>query len=68
MLLLEHGLDGEGVSHTKDSQQLDRIGTYFEEIEPTAGRPARYVPRSVQIDLEGGVIGKVCCSTHQEVA
>ncbi|KAG8816500.1 Tubulin beta-2 chain [Serendipita sp. 399] len=43
----------------KDPQQLDRITTYFEEIEPQAGRPARYVPRSVQIDLEGGVIGKL---------
>lgn len=44
---------------SKNPLQLDRIGTYFEEIEPRAGTPARYVPRSVQIDLEGGVIGRV---------
>jgi tubulin beta len=46
---------------SKDSLRLDRIGTYFEEIEPSGGRPARYVPRSVQIDLEGGVLGRVQC-------
>ncbi|KAG8760340.1 Tubulin beta-2 chain [Serendipita sp. 396] len=59
MLLAEHGLDAEGVYTSKDPQQLDRITTYFEEIDAQAGRPARYVPRSVQIDLEGGVIGKL---------
>lgn len=59
MLLLEHGLDSQGVYTSKDPQQLDRITTYFEEIEPTGGRPARYVPRSIQVDLEGGVIGKL---------
>ncbi|PVF96216.1 tubulin-domain-containing protein [Serendipita vermifera] len=59
MLLAEHGLDEGGVYKSKDPQQLDRIGTYFEEIEPRAGQPARYVPRSVQVDLEGGVIGRL---------
>ncbi|KIM29971.1 hypothetical protein M408DRAFT_15648 [Serendipita vermifera MAFF 305830] len=44
---------------SKNPLQLDRIGTYFEEIEPRAGTPARYVPRSVQLDLEGGVIGRL---------
>lgn len=39
--------------------ELDRITTYFEEIEPRAGMPARYVPRSTQIDLEGGVLNSV---------
>jgi tubulin beta len=39
--------------------ELDRITTYFEEIEPRAGLPARYVPRSTQVDLEGGVLKSV---------
>ena len=39
--------------------ELDRITTYFEEVEPRAGIPARYVPRSTQIDLEGGVLKSV---------
>ena len=39
--------------------ELDRITTYFEEVEPRAGMPARYVPRSTQIDLEGGVLKSV---------
>lgn len=39
--------------------ELDRITTYFEEIEPRAGMPARYVPRSTQVDLEGGVLKAV---------
>jgi tubulin beta len=50
------------VYKSKDPLQLDRIGTYFEEIEPRAGVPARYVPRSIQIDLEGGVINRVSFS------
>jgi len=39
--------------------ELDRITTYSKEIEPRAGTPTRYVPRSTQVDLEGGVIKSV---------
>lgn len=44
---------------SKDATRLDRIGTYFQEVEPSGGKPARYVPRSVQLDLEGGVLQRV---------
>lgn len=47
------------VYYGSDPLQLDRIGTYFEEVEPRAGLPARYVPRSLQVDLEGGVVRQV---------
>jgi len=47
------------VYHGSNPLELDRITTYFEEIEPRAGIPARYVPRSTQVDLEGGVLKQV---------
>lgn len=34
-----------------------QIGVYFTEVN--AGRAAKYVPRSVQIDLEAGVLNRV---------
>ncbi|KAI0034567.1 beta-tubulin 2 [Vararia minispora EC-137] len=58
MLLAEHGLGKDGHYQGKDIQQLERVTTYFEEI--TGGEPsARYVPRSVQIDLEAGVANRL---------
>ncbi|KAJ2924641.1 hypothetical protein H1R20_g12446, partial [Candolleomyces eurysporus] len=34
------------------------VGVYFDEVERTSG-PTKYVPRSVQVDLEAGVCGKI---------
>ncbi|KAH9015270.1 beta-tubulin 2 [Lactarius deliciosus] len=53
MLLAEHGLDQSGAYHGTDPLQLARVETYFSEVN--AGSVAKYVPRSVQIDLEAGV-------------
>ncbi|KAI0314306.1 beta-tubulin 2 [Amylostereum chailletii] len=58
MLLAEHGLDQSGAYHGTDPQQLERVSTYFEEIE-ASGQAFRYVPRSVQIDLEVGVANRI---------
>ncbi|KAH6909280.1 beta-tubulin 2 tubb2 [Coprinopsis sp. MPI-PUGE-AT-0042] len=60
MLLAEHGLDNQGFYKGSDSDSavlLQRAGTYFDEI--TSGGASRYVPRSVQIDLEAGVLNKI---------
>ncbi|PPQ72786.1 hypothetical protein CVT26_003315 [Gymnopilus dilepis] len=45
MLLAEHGIDQSGA------------GVYFDEI--FGADPTRYVPRSVQVDLEAGVCNKL---------
>jgi hypothetical protein len=34
-----------------------QVGTYFTEVNSTEG--SKYVPRSVQVDLEGGVTNRV---------
>ncbi|KAF8574568.1 beta-tubulin [Ramaria rubella] len=57
MILAEHGLDRTGAYKGSDPQQLERIGVYFTEIN--AGAVPKYVPRSVQIDLESGVLNKI---------
>ncbi|KAF5342343.1 hypothetical protein D9611_001343 [Ephemerocybe angulata] len=56
MLLAEHGLDKDGFYHGSDPLQLQRVGTYFDEIESSGA--TKYVPRSVQVDLEAGVCNK----------
>ncbi|PIL29829.1 hypothetical protein GSI_08036 [Ganoderma sinense ZZ0214-1] len=58
MLLAEHGLDEDGHFQGKDGQQLARVGVFFTEVELT-GLPTKYVPRSVQIDLEEGVTNRI---------
>ncbi|OSC99897.1 beta-tubulin 2 [Trametes coccinea BRFM310] len=58
MLLAEHGLDEEGHYKGNDPQQLARVGVFFNEIEHP-GLPNKYVPRSVQIDLEEGVCDRI---------
>ncbi|KAF7977042.1 hypothetical protein HWV62_4808 [Athelia sp. TMB] len=75
MLLAEHGLDQSGMYHGNNPQEIERvciwvfcflakwwtdagqIGTYFTEV----GSPEKpkYVPRSVQIDLETGVTNRI---------
>ncbi|KAF8886071.1 beta-tubulin 2 tubb2 [Gymnopilus junonius] len=57
MLLAEHGLDNSGAYHGTDPLQLQRASVYFDEVHH-AGKP-RYVPRSVQVDLESGVCNKL---------
>ncbi|RPD61039.1 beta-tubulin 2 [Lentinus tigrinus ALCF2SS1-7] len=56
MLLAEHGLDEEGHYHGNDPLQLARVGVYFTEVQ---GTQDKYVPRSVQIDLEEGVCDRI---------
>ncbi|KAI0709936.1 beta-tubulin 2 [Earliella scabrosa] len=58
MLLAEHGLDEEGHYKGNDPLQLARVGVFFTEIEHQ-GLPNKYVPRSVQIDLEEGVCDRI---------
>ncbi|GJE85546.1 tubulin beta chain [Phanerochaete sordida] len=62
MLLAEHGLDEGGFYKGTDPQQLARVGVYFTEVE-LAGEPTKYVPRSVQVDLESGVCNHIRSGT-----
>jgi len=57
MLLAEHGLDNNGSYTGNDPLQTARAGVYFDQVD-TSGE-ARYVPRSVQVDLEAGVCNKL---------
>ncbi|KAJ3504952.1 hypothetical protein NMY22_g17752 [Coprinellus aureogranulatus] len=57
MLLAEHGLDENGFYHGNDPLQTQRVGVYFDEIESQG--PTKYVPRSVQVDLEAGVCNRI---------
>ncbi|KAF9448548.1 beta-tubulin 2 tubb2 [Macrolepiota fuliginosa MF-IS2] len=57
MLLAEHGLDHSGQYQGSNPMQLQRAGVYFTEVE-YAGK-TRYIPRSVQVDLEAGVCNKM---------
>ncbi|KAF7317160.1 Tubulin beta chain [Mycena chlorophos] len=56
-VLQEHGLDLAGTYHGTDPLQLQHIGVYFSEV--TAGSTTKYVPRSLQLDLESGVCDRV---------
>ncbi|TFK91416.1 beta-tubulin 2 [Polyporus arcularius HHB13444] len=58
MLLAEHGLDDDGHYQGNDPLQLARVGVYFTEVE-SSGSMDKYVPRSVQIDLEEGVLDRI---------
>lgn len=53
-LLMEHGLDHSGQYVGEDPQQLVRSSVYFTE----AGND-KYVPRSIQIDLEPGTMDTI---------
>ncbi|KAH9945207.1 beta-tubulin 2 [Epithele typhae] len=59
MLLAEHGLDDEGHFQGKDPLQIARANVFFTEIEHPGISASKYVPRSVQIDLEEGVCNRV---------
>ncbi|KAJ7690050.1 beta-tubulin 2 [Mycena rosella] len=56
-VLAEHGLDLTGIYQGSDPVQLQRIGVYFAEVNN--GSQAKYVPRSLQLDLEAGVCERV---------
>ncbi|KAL5526930.1 TUBB2 [Sanghuangporus sanghuang] len=58
MLLAEHGLNLEGAYEGNDPLQLAKANVYFTEVD-AGGNSLRYVPRSVQIDLESGVINRI---------
>ncbi|CAE6522863.1 unnamed protein product [Rhizoctonia solani] len=54
-LLLEHGLDKSGHYTGDNRQQLDHLDVYFSEVEGYK----RFVPRSIQVDLESGVCNRL---------
>ncbi|KAJ7352294.1 beta-tubulin 2 tubb2 [Mycena albidolilacea] len=56
-VLAEHGLDQTGIYQGSDPVQLQRVGVYFAEVN--VGSQPKYVPRSLQIDLEAGVCDRV---------
>lgn len=58
MLLAEHGLDLDGIYRGNNDLQLVRAGVFFTEVE-NQGSETKYVPRSVQIDLEAGVCDRI---------
>lgn len=58
MLLAEHGLDESGFYQGNDPLQLARASVYFTEVEQH-NEPTKYVPRSVQVDLEAGVCNQI---------
>lgn len=53
----EHGISYEGSPTTANYMQLERVGVYYNE-----GAENRYVPRSVLIDLEPGVLETIQAS------
>ncbi|KAG6337105.1 hypothetical protein ID866_1979 [Astraeus odoratus] len=57
MLLAEHGLDESGLYVGNDPLQIERAGVYFTQVDSNG--PTKYVPRSVQIDLEAGVCNHI---------
>ncbi|KAF8220432.1 beta-tubulin 2 tubb2 [Tricholoma matsutake] len=60
MLLAEHGLDQAGMYKGSDPLQLQRTGVYFTEVESTEGtQGTKFVPRSIQVDLEAGVCDRL---------
>ncbi|KAF7327387.1 Tubulin beta chain [Mycena kentingensis (nom. inval.)] len=56
-VLAEHGLDMSGMYQGSDPLQLQHIGVYFSEVN--SGSQTKYVPRSLQLDLEAGVCDRV---------
>ncbi|KNZ73349.1 Tubulin beta-2 chain [Termitomyces sp. J132] len=55
MLLAEHGLNEQGMYKGSDDLQLARTGVYFSEVEGMGSRGSKFVPRSIQVDLEAGL-------------
>ncbi|TFK73249.1 tubulin nucleotide-binding domain-like protein [Pluteus cervinus] len=59
MVLAEHGLDKSGTYRGSDPLQLQRVGVYFTEVNSGPSGVAKYVPRSLQLDLESGVCNRI---------
>ncbi|TDL17966.1 beta-tubulin 2 [Rickenella mellea] len=59
MLIAEHGLDDNGIYRGNDPQMLERLNVYFTEVEQGSGTTLKYVPRSIQCDLEAGVTNRI---------
>ncbi|PAV16671.1 beta-tubulin 2 [Pyrrhoderma noxium] len=57
-LLAEHGLNLEGNYEGSDPLQLERLNVYFTEVD-SPGNSLKYVPRSMQVDLEPGVCNRI---------
>jgi tubulin beta len=58
----EHGIDPTG-SYVGDSDlQLERIEVYYKE-----GSSGRYVPRSIQVDLEPGTLDAVRANPYGQI-
>ncbi|KAH9917025.1 beta-tubulin 2 [Fomitopsis serialis] len=57
MVLAEHGLNEEGFYTGNDPLQLPKVDVFFTEVQQQGG--SKYVPRSVQVDLEGGVCNHI---------
>ncbi|KAF9266398.1 beta-tubulin 2 [Marasmius fiardii PR-910] len=57
-LLLEHGLDQSGAYVGTNPLETERLDVYFTEVAHTNSQP-KYVPRSIQIDLEAGVCNRL---------
>ncbi|ADV21452.1 tubulin beta [Cryptococcus gattii Ru294] len=53
-ILQEHGLDKSGKAISDDPHILDKVDVYFTEASNK-----KYVPRSIQVDLEPGVVDLV---------
>lgn len=47
------------VKNRKFQLHLLQVGVYFTEVDHGYGEKVKYVPRSVQIDLEDGVLNRV---------
>ncbi|KAL7677549.1 hypothetical protein ACOME3_003786 [Neoechinorhynchus agilis] len=57
----EHGIDEDGAYKGQSNLQIERINVYFNEAE------ARYVPRSILIDLEPGTMDNVRNSKYGRI-
>ncbi|KAG7089982.1 Tubulin beta-2 chain [Marasmius oreades] len=57
-LLLEHGLDQSGAYVGTNPLQTARLDVYFTEVAHTNSQ-SKYVPRSIQVDLEAGVCNRL---------
>ncbi|PWN95469.1 putative tubulin beta chain [Tilletiopsis washingtonensis] len=53
--LAEHGLNDDGTYVGDNSNQLEKIGVFFQP----SGQEGKYVPRSIQVDLEPGTLDHV---------
>ncbi|WVQ75718.1 hypothetical protein IAR50_005348 [Cryptococcus sp. DSM 104548] len=61
-ILQEHGLDNSGRATSDDPRILDKVDVYFSEASNK-----KYVPRSIQVDLEPGVVDLVRSGSLKEL-